>query len=106
MNKRYLITTILINLFLYAAILLSFIFELGNFSWVLDPIVLFNILIFLDSLGFFVGRAILKDNPSDKYARLGFVINSTLIAVYVLVGITEIFGPGGGMFDSIFKLSP
>ncbi|KKQ32344.1 MAG: hypothetical protein US45_C0022G0003 [Candidatus Nomurabacteria bacterium GW2011_GWA1_37_20] len=79
LNKQYLIATVTINLFCYAFILLSTVFRFGDKFLLLHPVVIFNILFIIDFFGAIIGRRILKSNPADKYARIGFIINITLI---------------------------
>ena len=83
-SKYYLISTATINSIFYAIILLSAISELKEKSLFFDDLFLVSVLFILDIVGIFIGRKILKENPKDKYARLGFIINMSPILALMI----------------------
>lgn len=84
MSKKYLIATIVINVSFYVVMILSRPLDLSEIFWALDPLGLIHVLFTFDFFGMIVGDRIAQKNPKDKHARMGNIINVTVVISYIV----------------------
>lgn len=82
MEKKYLITSVVINLIFYILIFIASSDK--NSGPLFNFLVLFSVLFIIDFLLSFIGWRMLKKYPQNKHIRFGFIINITPIIVSLL----------------------
>lgn len=85
MEKKYLITSVVINLIFYVLIFIASLDK--NSGPLFNFLILFLMLFIIDFLLSFIGWRMLKKYPKNKHIRLGFIINITPIIVSLLYSI-------------------